>query len=145
MGAVAVYPLIYSVRASFHHYRFGLDFGSAGLQNYRNVLHDSTFWAAIWTTAKYVALAVTLETLIESANRHQSSVVALAQQGPPVCPRRAHTLFASSSSENAATGSSGVRSPEASQPRLTDAVARRRWADGATARRAPDALSAGRC
>jgi multiple sugar transport system permease protein len=64
MAAVALYPLIYSVRASLHHYRFGLDFGSAGLQNYRNVLHDSTFWAAIWTTAKYVALAVTFETLI---------------------------------------------------------------------------------
>jgi multiple sugar transport system permease protein len=64
MGAVALYPLIYSIRASLHHYRFGLDFGSAGLQNYRNVLHDSTFWTAIWTTAKYVTLAVTLETLI---------------------------------------------------------------------------------
>jgi multiple sugar transport system permease protein len=64
MGAVAVYPLIYSIRASFHHYRFGLDFGSAGTQNYSNVFHDSTFWTAILTTAKYVALAVTLETLI---------------------------------------------------------------------------------
>jgi multiple sugar transport system permease protein len=64
MGAVAVYPLIYSIRASFHRYRFGLDFGSAGTQNYSNVFHDSTFWTAIGTTAKFVGLAVTLETLL---------------------------------------------------------------------------------
>ncbi|MCW3066148.1 MAG: hypothetical protein JWN32_3320 [Solirubrobacterales bacterium] len=64
MGAVALYPLIYSVRASLHHYRFGRDFGSTGLDNYRNVLHDSTFWTAIGTTAKYVGLAVAIETLL---------------------------------------------------------------------------------
>jgi multiple sugar transport system permease protein len=64
MGAVAIYPLIYSVRASFDRYRFGRDLGSAGLQNYRNVLHDSTFWTAIATTVKYVAIAVAIETLL---------------------------------------------------------------------------------
>lgn len=64
MGAVAIYPLIYSVRASFDRYRYGRDLGSAGLQNYRNVLHDSTFWTAIATTVKYVAIAVAIETLL---------------------------------------------------------------------------------
>jgi multiple sugar transport system permease protein len=64
MGVVAVYPLIYSIRASFDRYRFGRDFGSAGLDNYRNVLHDSTFWTAIGTTAKYVFFAVAIETLL---------------------------------------------------------------------------------
>jgi multiple sugar transport system permease protein len=64
MGAVAVYPLIYSIKASFHHYRFGRDFGSTGWTNYHNVIHDATFWTAIGTTAKYVGLAVAIETLL---------------------------------------------------------------------------------
>jgi multiple sugar transport system permease protein len=64
MGAVAVYPLVYSIKASFHHYRFGRDFGSTGWTNYHNVIHDTTFWTAIGTTAKYVGLAVAIETLL---------------------------------------------------------------------------------
>jgi multiple sugar transport system permease protein len=64
MAVVAVYPLIYGIRASFDRYRFGLNLGSAGLDNYRNVIHDSTFWTAIGTTAKYVFFAVVIETLL---------------------------------------------------------------------------------
>jgi multiple sugar transport system permease protein len=64
LAAVALYPLIYGVRASFHTYRYGRDVGSAGLQNYKNVFQDDTFWTAMWTTAKYVALAVSVETLL---------------------------------------------------------------------------------
>jgi multiple sugar transport system permease protein len=64
MGAVAVYPIIYSIKASFHRYRFGRDFGSTGWTNYHNVIHDTTFWTAIGTTAKYVGLAVAIETLL---------------------------------------------------------------------------------
>jgi multiple sugar transport system permease protein len=64
LAAVAAYPLIYGIRASFRTYRYGRDLGSAGLDNYRNILHDDTFWTALGTTAKYVALAVSIETLL---------------------------------------------------------------------------------
>jgi multiple sugar transport system permease protein len=62
--AVAAYPLIAGIRASFHRYRYGRDLGSTGLDNYRAVLHDNVFWTAMWTTARYVAIAVTVETLL---------------------------------------------------------------------------------
>jgi multiple sugar transport system permease protein len=62
--AVAAYPLISGIRSSFRTYRYGRDLGSAGLDNYRVVFGDHTFWTALGTTAKYVGLAVTIETLL---------------------------------------------------------------------------------
>jgi multiple sugar transport system permease protein len=62
--AVAAYPLLYGIRASTRTYRYGRDVGSAGLENYRVVLHDHVFWDALWTTARYVFFAVTIETLL---------------------------------------------------------------------------------
>jgi multiple sugar transport system permease protein len=62
--AVAAYPLIYGIRASFRTYRYGRDLGSAGLQNYHVVFGDHTFWTAIGTTARYVGFAVAIETLL---------------------------------------------------------------------------------
>jgi len=64
LAAVSVYPLVSGIRASFTRFRYGRIVGSAGLQNYNNVLHDQTFWAAIRVTARFVALAVTVETLL---------------------------------------------------------------------------------
>jgi multiple sugar transport system permease protein len=64
LAAIAVYPLFYGVRASFHKYRYGLDMGSAGTQNYVDIYHDPVFWEAIKTTAKFVAFTVTIETLL---------------------------------------------------------------------------------
>jgi multiple sugar transport system permease protein len=64
LAAVAAYPLIYGIRASFERYRFGRDLGSAGLTNYRAILHDEVFWTAVGTTARYVAFAVVIETLL---------------------------------------------------------------------------------
>jgi multiple sugar transport system permease protein len=64
LAAVALYPLIYGIRASFRTYRYGRDLGSAGTSNYDQVLHDHTFWTALGTTAKYVGLAVLIETLL---------------------------------------------------------------------------------
>ena len=40
LTAVAAYPLLYGIRASFHTYRYGRDLGSAGLENYRVIFHD---------------------------------------------------------------------------------------------------------
>lgn len=64
LAAVSLYPIFYGVRASLHRYRYGLDMGSAGTQNYADVFHDPVFWQAIETTAKYVAVAVSIETLL---------------------------------------------------------------------------------
>jgi multiple sugar transport system permease protein len=64
LAAVAAYPLIYGIRASFRTYRYGRDLGSAGLQNYHVVFGDHVFWTAIGTTARYVFFAVAIETLL---------------------------------------------------------------------------------
>jgi multiple sugar transport system permease protein len=64
LTAVAAYPLLAGIRASFRTYRYGRDLGSAGLDNYRVILHDAVFWEAMWTTARYVAIAVAIETLL---------------------------------------------------------------------------------
>jgi multiple sugar transport system permease protein len=64
LAAVSLYPIFYGVRASLHKYRYGLDLGSAGTQNYHDVFHDPVFWQAIRTTAKFVVIAVPIETLL---------------------------------------------------------------------------------
>jgi len=64
LAAVSRYPIFYGIRASVHRYRYGLDLGSAGTENYRNVYHDPVFWEAIKTTAKFVVIVVSIETLL---------------------------------------------------------------------------------
>ncbi len=64
LAAVSLYPIFYGVRASFHKYRYGIDMGSAGKQNYVDVFHDAVFWQAIRTTAKFVLIGVPIETLL---------------------------------------------------------------------------------
>jgi multiple sugar transport system permease protein len=64
LAAVAAYPLVYGIRASFRTYRYGRDLGSAGLQNYHVVFGDHVFWTALGTTARYVFFAVAIETLL---------------------------------------------------------------------------------
>jgi multiple sugar transport system permease protein len=64
LAAVAAYPLVSGVRASFRTYRYGRDLGSAGLENYRVVFGDHVFWTALGTTARYVFFAVAIETLL---------------------------------------------------------------------------------
>jgi multiple sugar transport system permease protein len=64
LAAVAAYPLVYGIRASFRTYRYGRDLGSAGVQNYHVVFGDHVFWTALGTTARYVFFAVAIETLL---------------------------------------------------------------------------------
>jgi ABC-type sugar transport system permease subunit len=64
LAAVSLYPIFYGIRASVHRYRYGIDLGSGGTQNYVNVYHDPVFWEAVKTTAKFVAIAVSVETLL---------------------------------------------------------------------------------
>jgi multiple sugar transport system permease protein len=64
LAAVSVYPLFYAIRASVEHYRFGRETGYVGLDNYRIVYHDETFWEALRVTLKFVVLAVSIETVL---------------------------------------------------------------------------------
>lgn len=64
LAAVSVYPLIYGFIASVRQFRYGLDVGLAGLNNYVNVLQDETFITALVTTAKYVVLCVVIEAVL---------------------------------------------------------------------------------
>jgi len=64
LAAVSIYPLVYGFIASVRQFRYGLDLGFAGLNNYINVVQDETFTTALATTAKYVVLCVVIETLL---------------------------------------------------------------------------------
>jgi len=64
LAAVSVYPLVYGFIASVRQFRYGLDVGLAGLNNYVNVLQDQTFITALVTTAKYVVLCVVIEAVL---------------------------------------------------------------------------------
>src|SRR5439155_8953189 len=62
--AVVVYPIAYGIRQSFLNFRFGHAIGSVGFDNYRQLWHDPAFGQALWVTIKFVALAVTVETVL---------------------------------------------------------------------------------
>lgn len=62
--AVFFYPLLDGIRASTRLYRFGRDVGGIGLDNYRFVIEDERFREALWTTLKFVGLAVGIETAL---------------------------------------------------------------------------------
>jgi multiple sugar transport system permease protein len=62
--AVIVYPLIDGIRTSTGFYRFGNRVRDVGLDNYRQALNDPVFRDALWVTAKFVFLAVALETIL---------------------------------------------------------------------------------
>jgi multiple sugar transport system permease protein len=64
LAGVSVYPLYYGVRASITRYLYGRDFGLDGLTNYRREWNDPVFHQAMATTAKYVFVTVTVETLL---------------------------------------------------------------------------------
>lgn len=53
-----VYPIVYTIRISFTRYS-GLGTPEwIGLENYRTMIHDDTFWTAVYNTAYYTLLAV---------------------------------------------------------------------------------------
>ena len=61
---VIVYPLIDGLRSSTGFFRFGRLVRSVGLDNYRQAFADPTFLEALLTTARFVFLAVTIETIL---------------------------------------------------------------------------------
>jgi multiple sugar transport system permease protein len=67
LGLIVVFPLIYSINLSLKKYSLvipGMTGQWAGLENYRKLLHDSDFGAALVTTTVFVVAAVTLETVL---------------------------------------------------------------------------------
>jgi len=62
--AVVVYPIGYGIRQSFLNFRFGHAIGSVGFDNYKQLFSDPTFGQALWVTIKFVALGVTIETVL---------------------------------------------------------------------------------
>ena len=61
---VVVYPLIDGLRSSTGFFRFGRLVRSVGLDNYSRAFSDPLFLDALFTTARFVFLAVTIETLL---------------------------------------------------------------------------------
>ena len=64
LAGVSLYPALDGINASLHRFRYGLDKGFAGLDNYAVVFADSVFWQAIATTAMFVVIVVAIETLL---------------------------------------------------------------------------------
>jgi multiple sugar transport system permease protein len=61
---VIVYPLIHGLRSSTGFFRFGREVRSVGLDNYRQAFADPVFLESLITTARFVVLAVTIETVL---------------------------------------------------------------------------------
>jgi multiple sugar transport system permease protein len=61
---VIVYPLIDGLRSSTGFFRFGREVRSVGLDNYRAAFADPVFLESLITTARFVVLAVTIETVL---------------------------------------------------------------------------------
>ena len=66
LGAVLVYPIIFSLRVSFQDYRLNAldEVTFVGLDQYASVLGDSDFLTAVRNTLLYVVVAVSLELLL---------------------------------------------------------------------------------
>jgi multiple sugar transport system permease protein len=62
--AVLVYPLLEGGRTSTGFYRFGRRLRDVGWGNYTQALHDPAFIDSLVTTARFVVLAVLLETVL---------------------------------------------------------------------------------
>lgn len=75
-----VYPIIYTIRISFTRYS-GLGTPEpTGLENYRRMLNDDSFWTAVYNTLYYTLLAVPIGVVV-------AMVLALAMnQGLPEIP-----------------------------------------------------------
>lgn len=61
---LTVYPLIYSLNASFYSFRFGEIANFVGLDNFRRLLSDGLFWDSLGITAVYTVLAVLIELVL---------------------------------------------------------------------------------
>jgi multiple sugar transport system permease protein len=64
LAAVSLYPTIDGVRASLHRYRYALDVGYTGADNFVAIYNDAVFWKAMATTVMFTVCTVAIETLL---------------------------------------------------------------------------------
>ena len=64
LAARLLYPTIDGVRASLHRYRYALDTGYTGGDNFVAVYGDAVFWKAMATTVQFIVCTVSIETLL---------------------------------------------------------------------------------
>lgn len=64
LAAVSLYPTFDGIQASLHKFRYALDMGFTGFDNFIDISSDTVFWTAIGTTAWFVILTVSIETLL---------------------------------------------------------------------------------
>jgi multiple sugar transport system permease protein len=64
LAAVSLYPTIDGIRASLHRYRYALDQGYTGADNFAIIYGDAVFWQAMATTALFTVCTVAIETLL---------------------------------------------------------------------------------
>ena len=62
--AVLIYPLWDGLRASTQFYRYGKPLNDIGLDNYIALWSDAQFLNSLWVTVRFVALSVTIETIL---------------------------------------------------------------------------------
>jgi len=64
IGLLIIYPIIYNVYLSFFDVSMLGDTKFIGVENYKNVIFDSSFWKAVLTTFIYVIATTLLTTLL---------------------------------------------------------------------------------
>src|SRR5690349_9221220 len=64
MTALVIYPTIFAVVTSFQKYILPRPASFVGLENWRWVVNDASFWSAFLTTIEFVVIAVTVELVL---------------------------------------------------------------------------------
>ena len=64
IGSLIIYPIIYNIYLSFFDVTMIGDTKYIGLQNYKNVIFDISFWKSVLTTFLYVIATTVLTTLL---------------------------------------------------------------------------------
>ncbi|HUO88016.1 MAG TPA: sugar ABC transporter permease [Rhizomicrobium sp.] len=64
LAAVSLYPTIDGIQASLHKYRYALDVGFTGVDNFVAVYNDAVFWTSMARIAQFTVCTVAIETLL---------------------------------------------------------------------------------
>ncbi len=64
LAGVSLYPTIDGIQASLHKYRYALDVGYTGADNFAAIYNDGVFWTAMTTTVLFTVCTVAIETLL---------------------------------------------------------------------------------
>lgn len=64
LAAFMLYPLIYNLFMSFHEFTLRIDPEFTGLDNYRELLRNMTFWSALGRNALVLVICITVEVVL---------------------------------------------------------------------------------